>query len=149
MTADVEVAGQKYRVRKLNIKEQGRMARKLLPFLTLLIPFVTASNKELGFALDPTDLFSLVTPLGKLVSEMEDKDWDMLALTCMGAVTRASGQGYAPIWNTQVDQPLFTDIDFPHQVMLMGAVIKYNLGPFMAVLPTLSPLGKGPETPPL
>jgi hypothetical protein len=138
---DMEVSGQRYRFRKMSVKEQGRVARKLLPFIKVILPFIRmdASAEIIGtnnLGLD--DITRMVEPLGQIISDMPDKDWDALVLTCMATITRLSGDRYAPIWNIQGDIPMFTDIELPQQLWLMGGALKFNLGPFMAVLPTLS-----------
>jgi hypothetical protein len=138
---DMEVAGQKYRLRKMSTKEQARVARKLLPFIKVIVPFVKIEGDQIIGTdnLTMEGLVQIVEPMSQIISDMPEKDWDLLVLTCMTTITRLSGDRYAPVWNVQGDTPMFADIELPQQLMLMGGALKFNLGPFMGVLHTLSP----------
>lgn len=137
MTSDLRIGSIEYKIDKLNVKQQAKVVRKLMPFAKAIIPFVRSSGDG-PRSVSSDDLVSMLGPLGDMVAAMPDKDYDDLVATCMSVVRRKDGVGYQHVWNTQSDMPQYADMELPEVLQIVGAVLRYNLGPFMAALPQLS-----------
>jgi hypothetical protein len=146
MSADLRIGAIDYKIGKLNVKQQAKVVRKLMPFAKAIIPFVVSGDgKPKAAAMTSDQLVGMLGPLGDMVAAMPDKDWDDLVSTCLSVVRRQDGIGWQTVWNMQADMPQYADIELPEMLQLMGGVLRYNLGPFMAALPQLSP--SEPPTP--
>jgi hypothetical protein len=132
MPMDLRIGERQYNIEKLNVKQQARVVRKLMPFAKAIIPFIKTGETA---SLTSDDLVTMLGPLGDMVAAMPDKDWDDLISTCMSVVKRRDGAGWANVWNMGADMPMYSDMELPEILQLVGGVLKFNLGPFMAALP--------------
>ena len=121
--SELSIDGFDYRTGRLNAKQQFHIARRLAP----LIAGISAADAEAGA--DNTAL--VFENLAKTLSSLTDKDCDYVLGLCMSVVTRKSGDRYAPVWNKQIDQPVFDDLTLPAMMQLAFAVIQDNLGGFI------------------
>lgn len=141
MSADLQIGAIAYKIGKLNVKQQAKVVRKLMPFAKAIIPYVVAGDgtTKKGSDLTADQLVGMLGPLGDMIAAMPDKDWDDLVSTCLSVVRRQDGVGWQNVWNVQSDMPQYGDIELPELLQLMAGVLRFNLGPFMAALPQLSP----------
>lgn len=135
MPMDLRIGERQYSIDKLNVKQQARVVRKLMPFAKAIIPFIKTGETA---NLTSDDLITMLGPLGDMIAAMPDKDWDDLIATCMSVVKRQDGVGWASVWNSGADMPMYSDMELPEILQLVGGVLKFNLGPFMAALPQIS-----------
>jgi hypothetical protein len=136
MTMNLTIGPVNYKIDKLNVKQQAKLVRKLLPFAKALLPYISSRGEVKS--MDEGSMIELLGPLGDLVAAMPDKDWDDLISTCMSVVRRQDGVGWQSVWNVQSDMPQYMDMELPEILQLVGGVLKFNLGPFMAALPRIS-----------
>ena len=132
MPMDLRIGDRQYAIDKLNVKQQAKVVRKLMPFAKAIIPFIKTGERA---SLTSEDLVTMLGPLGDMIAAMPDKDWDDLIATCMSVVKRKDGVGWANVWNSAADMPMYSDMELPEILQLVGGVLKFNLGPFMAALP--------------
>ena len=67
---------------------------------------------------------------------MSNEDSEYVVRTCLAAVTRASGQGWAPV-RTKEGVVMFQDMGVQEVLQLSAAVIRGNMSNFFDALPTL------------
>lgn len=145
MTTETAVGGNEYRIGKLPPFKQFHIARRLAPILSAIgsaalslpndaAPAVKqAASDEDDFAA----LLKFVGPIASSLSQLSDDDTEYVLNTCLGAVQRKSGNGWAKVLASN-SKLMFEDIDLPTMTQLTIAVIKENLGSFFPEPPALS-----------
>lgn len=130
--AEIEVLGATYRIGKMNALTQLHVGRRLLPALIA----VGIKAEDLGQRSN-VGIVDFMEPAVKLMGSMSDADVNYVLFRCLDAVSRKSGDRFAPIVNGE--RLMFEDIDMPSMVRLTAAVLQENLGGFFALLPDVKP----------
>jgi hypothetical protein len=138
---EVEAGGNKYRVMRMNGRDQMHVFRRILPFI---MPLIVTKLK--GLKTNPVDIMLVML---REISSMADVDYDHIRVKCLAATMREQTDGrYAAVMLG--DREMFMDISGPAQLTLIGAVIKENIvnhaQDFSDALLVLMPTGDSGET---
>lgn len=130
--AELDLMGTMFRIGRMNALTQLHVGRRLLPALVAVGIRAEDLGKRGG-----ASMVDIMEPAVKLMGSMSDEDVNYVLFRCLAAVTRQSGERWAPIVNG--DRMMFEDIDMPCMVRLTAAVLQENLEGFFALLPAAKP----------
>jgi len=128
---ELEINNQKYRIGKLNALQQFHITRRLMPALAA-VGLSYASLKDAANGGGTGSIMEAVEKASEVLAKMSDEDSNYVIFTCLGAVTRLSGSGYAKI--SQGQALAFEDIDMMAMIRLVVEVVRLNLQGFFAGL---------------
>lgn len=133
MSRDVDVGGHKYRVGKLNARQQFHVMRKLAPVLggigaLMKVDFDAPDGDALGTALET---------FADSISKLATIDADFVMDSLLSKVERQADNGaaWSFLYTTAPDGKLlsmFPDIDMAAELKLVWAAIVENFSPFFA-----------------
>lgn len=137
---EFEIKGVEYRAAKLNVFEQFKVCRKLLPVLSSIVPELASLRETATSTTGDGEKTALVinTILPKIadvVAGMPEEDVNAILYPCLSVVTRKAVTGN---W-TQVFRDgslMFDDIDLFTMLNIAGRVAADNLGNFLPEIPT-------------
>lgn len=142
MSAEVEVAGNLYRIGSISAIKQFHIVRRLTPILKSMAVGGLKAPGAAG-ASDPLALFA---PMADALAAVSNEDAEYIIFHCFKVVSRKQGNVWAPI---QTQTPgadlMFSDIRWPDIVRLVVEVIKENR--ILDFFPGQEP-GGSPPTPP-
>lgn len=138
---EVTIAGQTYRVDRLDALKQFHIARRLAPVLTEAGPVLLAALKASRGGGLPSDEEALLLfePMAKAIAALSDQDSETVIQLCMGAVKRKVDTSWAAVMSGK--QMMYSDIELPHLMQLVIAVIQENLANFMPASGSTSATG--------
>lgn len=126
------IAGQNYRIGKLNALTQFHVVRRLGPVLATM--GVSMGMLKQGLNLTQESFLELLGPITGVLAQMSNEDTDYIIFTCLSAVSRQQGDtGFAPV--ATANRLMFEDIDLPAMLRLVVEVLKASLGNFLMELP--------------
>jgi hypothetical protein len=123
---------------------QFKLAAKLSPLLPKLLPAfsmlggdaddepkseVSGDDKKFDAA-DFATFATALQPAADALAAMPDADQDVVLAICLGSVELQQGKSWAPIWNKQINDLQFQDIELPLMLQLVWTVIGDSLGSF-------------------
>ncbi|CAI9401571.1 phage tail assembly chaperone [Lelliottia sp. T2.26D-8] len=140
---EFEIKGEKYRVAKLDVFQQLKVSRKLLPILAglmadigsikTLLPAGGKIENEQFDALAP--LLEKVLPrIAEELSALSDEDTDAIIHPCLAKVSRQHLKSWVPVFNQ--GSLAFDDIDLFVMLQLVARVVADSLGNFLPATPT-------------
>lgn len=150
-----DIDGQHYRASPLLPRTALHIAKRLLQLAKALTPAAQAETMQaISIATQvgektetKPDMIALMMPfvgsLGDALSQLSDTDFDYILDRCMEMVERQSAPD---VWAKLVAPRggmMFADITAPMQLIIIGHVLKDNLGDFFPELLRL--LGIGPQ----
>ena len=95
---EFELKGQQYRTAKLNVFEQLKVSRKLLPILAGMM----SEFQGIKEAAQGGNAFrAMETALPKIadaLADMSDEDTNAIIFPCLAVVLRQHGQGWTPVF---------------------------------------------------
>lgn len=127
---EFELNGTAYRTSPLNVFDQLRVARKLLP---LLGEALAERPLQQPAEDDPQDFSRTIAGIAHALAAMSDEDVNAILHPCLAVVSRRQSRGWAPVFRT--GELMFTDIDLMTLLQLAGRVIEENLGNFLPATP--------------
>jgi len=130
---EVTIKGAAYQIRKLNPIQQFHIARRLAPALWAL----SSATESFALAKPEEGMLFLYKPVAEAFAKMTDEDTEYVLNTCLAAVFRQQGHGWAPVSVKGSQALMFDDIDLPVMMQLAFEVIKENLGNFFDALPAM------------
>lgn len=133
---EIAIKEQNYRILKLDPFAQFHIARRLAPAMWALGSGVTEALKTGDTSAIGLDV---VGSLVDVISRMTNDDSQFVLNTCLSAVHRQQGAGWAKVFVADGIPLAFQDIDLPVMLQLVAAVVKENLGNFLDALPTTPP----------
>ncbi|EEP89184.1 phage tail assembly chaperone [Yersinia kristensenii] len=137
---EIEIKGIKYRMAKLNVFDQLKVSRKLLPILA----GVVSDFRQLKASIDAKDtdaaLEMALPKIADAVASLSDEDTNAIIFPCLKVVSREHANSWVPVMTQDV--MAFDDIDLLTMLSLVARVVADSLGNFLQELPTS-------ETPPL
>lgn len=133
-TADTfEIAGNTYRAGKLDAIKQLHVVRRLAPLIGSL------QGTDLKGAMDGSQegMMSVLGPLSEALAAMSDADTEYVLGACLGVCQRqiAGGLGWSAVWSAQAKAVMFSDIQLPAMLQLVGKILIANVGDFTSALP--------------
>ncbi|AXO70796.1 phage tail assembly chaperone [Escherichia coli] len=148
---EFEIKGVKYRTAKLDVFQQLKVSRKLLPVLaglvsdfgTLKSMMVRDSEGKLVFgekrAFDALDI--VLPKIADTLAALPEEDVNSVIHPCLGVVMRQHEKGWVKIFDQGA--LMFDDIDLFTMLQLVARVVADSLGNFLKELP-----GSGTPTQP-
>lgn len=130
---EFELKGQQYRTAKLNVFDQLKVSRKLLPILAGMMSDFQSIKDD---ALSGNAFKALDTALPKIadaLADMSEDDTNAIIFPCLSVVSRQHGKGWTPVF-TQ-GQLMFDDIDLIVMLQMVGRVVGESLGNFLPAAP--------------
>ncbi|MCT4713255.1 hypothetical protein MUA04_24100 [Enterobacteriaceae bacterium H11S18] len=132
---EFEIKGNQYRTAKLNVFEQLKVSRKLLPVLAGVVSeFRDVQGRIAGN--DTEGAVSSVLPkIADAVSKLSDEDCNAILFPCLSVVSRQHMKSWVPVFSQ--DTLAFDDIDLFTMLQLVARVVADSLGNFLQELPTV------------
>lgn len=130
---EFELKGQQYRTAKLNVFDQLKVSRKLLPILAGMMSDFQSIKDD---ALNGNALKALDTALPKIadaLADMSDEDTNAIIFPCLSVVSRRHGKGWTPVFTQGA--LMFDDIDLMVMLQMVGRVVGDSLGNFLPAAP--------------
>lgn len=131
---EISLKGQTYRLARLNVFEQLKVARKLLPVLAELIGEI----KTVGAG--GAAVTQALPKIADAISALPDDDINAILHPCLSVVARKHNNGWATVFCQ--GELMFDDIDLITLLTLVARVVADSLGNFLRDLPgneTLTP----------
>ncbi|WP_435945885.1 phage tail assembly chaperone [Dryocola sp. BD586] len=120
-----------YRIGKLNVFDQLKVARKLLPVLAGIVGDFR-KLQEGGNALE-----TVLPKIARTLSDLSEEDCNAILYPCLQVVSRSHMKSWVPVMNQQV--LAFDDIDLMTLLQLVARVVADSLGNFLQELPGSQP----------
>ncbi|WP_456309775.1 phage tail assembly chaperone [Serratia proteamaculans] len=130
---EFELKGQQYRTAKLNVFDQLKVSRKLLPILAGMMSDFKSIKDD---ALSGNAFKALDTALPKIadaLADMSDEDTNAIIFPCLSVVSRQHGKGWKPVFTQGA--LMFDDIDLMVMLQMVGRVVGDSLGNFLPETP--------------
>jgi len=143
--AEFSIGEHAYRTRKMDVKRQFHVARRLGPLLShftaampQLMKLAEVNTPEaLGDAEIMQQFELMVTPMITELSHMPENDANYILDSCMMVTQRASGangaQRWQDIWNIRAGALQFEDITLPEMLQIAKEVLTENLAGFFGM----------------
>lgn len=137
---EFEIKGVEYRAVKLNVFEQFKVCRKLLPVLSSIVPeLATLRETAAATAGDGTKttlvINTILPKIADVVAGMPEEDVNAILHPCLSVVTRKTTTGnWAQVFRD--GSLMFSDIDLFTMLNIAGRVAADNLGNFLPETPT-------------
>lgn len=122
---EIELAGNEYRIEKLDAFQQFHVSRKIAPLLPPMVPAMGALDSKLGIE----HLAGLLSPLMEEFANMPDDKAEYVVNTCLSVVRRRQGDKWMPVFVNGA--LMFHDIDLGLMMRLTYRVVLDSLGPFI------------------
>jgi hypothetical protein len=130
--SEFRVGDYTYRCRKMNLRSQFHVARKLAPLLGH-VALMQAMQGSLGQG-DIGALGAMLVPFAEALAKASTEDCDFVLDQCLGTVQRNSGGNgqsvWTDIWAARANRMQFEDIDLRGMLEISVEVLKDNLGGF-------------------
>lgn len=118
-----------YRIGKLSVFEQLKVARKLLPVLAGIVgDFRLLQEEKGGNALE-----TVLPKIARTLSGLSEDDCNAILWPCLQVVSRHHMKSWVPVMNK--DALAFDDIDLLTLLQLVARVVADSLGNFLQELP--------------
>jgi len=135
---EFDIKGNTYRIAKLNVFDQFKVARKLLPVLAGMLTDFQSLRSLVGQA-EPFAIMEKVLPkIAHSLAELSDDDANAVLFPCLAVASRQHGKAWVPVF--QSGELAFDDVDMLGMLQIVGRVVGDSLGNFLQELP-------GAETP--
>ncbi|HIE7558575.1 TPA: phage tail assembly chaperone [Citrobacter amalonaticus] len=139
---EFEIKGVNYRTAKLDVFQQLKVSRKLLPILAgVLADFGSVRAMLPAGGLENANPDALAPVLEKVLpriaeelAALSEDDTNAIIHPCLAVVVRENGKVWAPVFNS--GQLMFDDIDLFSMLQLVARVVADSLGNFLPALPT-------------
>ncbi|WP_439040337.1 phage tail assembly chaperone [Serratia bockelmannii] len=130
---EFEIKGQQYRAAKLNVFEQLKISRKLLPLLSGLLSEISVIRQLKSGQISIEDAIKTALPaIAQALSDISEDDSNAIIHPCLAVVSVQQGKSYAPIFNN--GQLMFDDIDLMKMLEIVARVVGDSLGNFLGEL---------------
>ncbi|BDH44891.1 hypothetical protein TUM12370_09350 [Salmonella enterica subsp. enterica serovar Choleraesuis] len=116
-----------YRVVRLSVFDQLRVARKLLPLLAGVISELKGEGDDVRSG------EGMMAAIARAVSELSEDDCNAIIHPCLSAVARKHQGGWVAVFSQ--GSLAFDDIDLMTMLQLVARVVADSLGNFLQELP--------------
>jgi len=128
------IDGVTYRIAKLNVFEQLKVARKMLPVLASLVADFRALQERIGNNDSEGAIATVLPRIATAVASLNDEDVNAILFPCLSVVSRQHMKGWVPVF--QYGEIAFDDIELLTLLQLVARVVADSLGNFLPALPT-------------
>lgn len=144
---EFEIKGQEYRAAKLNVFEQLKISRKLLPLLSGLLTEISVIRQLKSGQISIDEAIKTALPaIAQALSDISEDDSNAIIHPCLAVVVIKQGKSYVPIFSN--GQLMFDDIDLMSMLEIVVRVVGDSLGNFLGELqekiPEASPAHPAP-----
>ena len=138
---EIEIADTHYRIGKLDVFQQLKVSRKLLPLLAGLLSDMgtlkaAAAEGDLYKALEKA-----LPAIAQTLADMSEEDTNAILHPCLSVVSRQQAKGWSPLFSQGV--LMFDDLDLITMLKLVLRVVEDSLGSFLPERP-VSPAADRP-----
>jgi hypothetical protein len=142
--AEVEIAGGRYRINRMNVFDQAHVARKVAPiWFTMMGGYAEIANKaqqingHLAMAngedeggIPTQTMFEVMMPISEILAKMTDDDVNYVIFKCLSVCDRWNGSNWAKM--AQGTTLMFQETTTLEVLInLVMAVVNENLAPFL------------------
>lgn len=122
-----------FRVAKLDVFQQLKVSRKLLPLLAGMLSDIN-TVKSAAAEGDYFQVLEKALPaIAQSLAEMSEEDTNAILHPCLAVVSRQQAKGWVPIFSQGV--LMFDDLDLITLLRLVLRVVEDSLGGFLPELP--------------
>ncbi|MEI2267155.1 phage tail assembly chaperone [Erwinia sp. CGal63] len=122
-----------FRIAKLDVFQQLKVSRKLLPLLAGLLSEIQ-TVKSAAAAGDYFQVLEKALPaIAHSLAEMSEEDTNAILHPCLAVVSRQQAKSWVPIFSQGV--LMFDDLDLITMLRLVLRVVEDSLGGFLPELP--------------
>lgn len=138
---EFEIKGVNYRTAKLDVFQQLKVSRKLLPVLAGLVSEFSTLKAQAAAGNSGAVLESVLPKIADTLAALPDEDVNAVIHPCPGVVMRQHEKGWVKIFDQGA--LMFDDIDLFTMLQLVARVVADSPGNFLKELP-----GSGTPTQP-
>lgn len=130
---EFQIKGVNYRAAKLDVFQQLKVSRKLLPVLAGLVSEFSTLKAQAVAGNSGAVVESVLPKIADTLAALPDDDVNAVIYPCLGVVSRQHEKGWVKVF----DQGLlmFDDIDLFTMLQLVARVVADSLGNFLKELP--------------
>ena len=140
---EFEIKGVNYRTAKLDVFQQLRVSRKLLPVLAGLVSEFSTLKAQAAAGNSGAVLKSVLPKIADTLAALPDDDVNAVIFPCLSVVSRQHEKGWAKIFDQGV--LMFDDIDLFTMLQLVARVVADSLGNFLKELPDSEKADPSPQ----
>lgn len=130
---EFEINNQQYRATKLNVFDQLKVSRKLLPVLSGLLGEIKVIKQLKTGQITIEDALKTALPaVAQTLADLSEEDSNAIIHPCLAMVLRQQGNTYVPIFSN--GQLMFDDIDLMGMLQIVARVVGDSLGNFLGEL---------------
>ncbi|CAH3510184.1 phage tail assembly chaperone [Raoultella ornithinolytica] len=130
---EFQIKGVNYRAAKLDVFQQLKVSRKLLPVLAGLISEFSTLKAQAVAGNSGAVVESVLPKIADTLSALPDDDVNAVIYPCLGVVSRQHEKGWVKVFDQGV--LMFDDIDLFTMLQLVARVVADSLGNFLKELP--------------
>lgn len=129
MAEPFTVGDHEYRVRKMDVRTQFHVMRRLV---AVMAPIA----EDLKSAAEAPE--AVMPRVADAVRSLSNEDCDFILDRCLEVVDRKDGERWVPVWNKSGRVMQYQDVDLGQLMTLAARVVMENLGGFFGGLASLT-----------
>lgn len=130
---EFEIKGINYRTAKLDVFQQLKVSRKLLPVFAGLVSEFGTLKAQAVAGNNSAVAESVLPKIADTVAALPDEDVNAVIYPCLSVVSRQNGKVWSPVFTQDV--LMFDDIDLLVMLQLVARVVADSLGNFLKEIP--------------
>lgn len=130
---EFDIKGINYRTAKLDVFQQLKVSRKLLPVLAGLVSEFSTLKAQATAGNTEAVLESVLPKIADTLAALPDDDVNAIIYPCLSVVARQHDKGWVQVFNQ--GSLMFDDIDLFTMLQLVARVVADSLGNFLKDLP--------------
>jgi hypothetical protein len=146
MATEFEYQGVKYKIGKMNLMTEAKVAKRMLPIVTqvkaLSMAWAAITHIEAGVDKDSTKEAvdaaiearnTMWLEFADALAQLPDDDLEFIINECMSIAERQeSGGGWSRIWDYESQRPMYHDMKLPVVFAIVGAVLQLEFRDFFS-----------------
>ncbi|MGP6939553.1 phage tail assembly chaperone [Klebsiella pneumoniae] len=140
---EFEIKGVNYRTAKLDVFQQLKVSRKLLPVLAGLVSEYSTLKAQAAAGNSGAVLESVLPKIADTLSALPDEDVNAVIYPCLSVVNRQHQKGWVKVFDQGA--LMFDDIDLFTMLQLVARVVADSLGNFLKELPDNEKVAPSPQ----
>lgn len=140
---EFEIKGVNYRAEKLDVFQQLKVSRKLLPVLAGLVSEFSTLKAHAAAGNSGAVLDSVLPKIADTLAALPDEDVNAVIYPCLSVVNRQHQKGWVKVFDQGA--LMFDDIDLFMMLQLVARVVADSLGNFLKELPVSPPADPSPQ----
>ncbi|HCI6398687.1 TPA: hypothetical protein NPO79_004267 [Klebsiella pneumoniae] len=140
---EFEIKGINYRTAKLDVFQQLKVSRKLLPVLAGLVSEFSTLKAQAAAGNSGAVLESVLPKIADTLAALPDEDVNAVIYPCLSVVNRQHQKGWVKVFDQGA--LMFDDIDLFTMLQLVARVVADSMGNFLKELPASETEGPSPQ----